>query len=124
MAQAGHVRMRQLVHQNQAGLQAQGFLQVKFLHLHATVCHLLHRKARQPADQPHGILPSVGLRHADDHFHPFVSRLDGRFQHGVRLPHARRHAEENFQQTPARTGFLPPDGGQNPVRPLAVRMRF
>ena len=121
---SGNVRMRQLVHQNELGLHAQRLLQVELLHLHAPVSHFLHGKARQPADKAHRILPAMGFRHADHDLHALARRLDGGLQHGVRLAHSRRHAEEDFQQAAAGAGFLPPDGGQNPVCPLAVRMRF
>lgn len=66
----------------------------------------------------------MGFRHADNDLHALVRRLNGRLQHGACFAYSRRHAKEDFQQAAAGTGFLPPDGGQNPVRPLAVRMRF
>ncbi len=124
VAHSRDVGMRQFIHQNKLGLHAQCLLQIKFLHFHSPVNHLFHGKARQPANEPHRIFPPMGFRHADNDLHALVRRLNGRLQHGACFAYSRRHAKEDFQQAAAGTGFLPPDGGQNPVRPLAVRMRF
>ncbi|KAG0756219.1 hypothetical protein G6F22_020364 [Rhizopus arrhizus] len=90
VAGTGCVRVRQFIHQDQAGPSGQRAVQVEFLQHMAAVRHVFQRQDRQAFQQAGGFAAAMGFDDSGQHADPLRGLRPGRDQHGVGLAHAGR----------------------------------
>jgi hypothetical protein len=106
VATAGRVRMRQLVHEEQAGPAGQRGIQVEFEQGGGLVGDRAAGYLLKALEQPGRFGPAVRFDEADDHGEPLGLLQPGGLEHGKRLAHAGRRAEEYLEMSAPCARFL------------------
>ena len=97
MPGTGYIGMRQLIHQDQAGLALQDGVNIHLAQLDIVIGELAGRDKFQPVDERLGLGPFMGLDVTHHHIHALPFALVSGFQHGVGLANPGGIAQENLQ---------------------------
>ncbi len=94
---AGHIAVRQLVHQRERRPTRQQTVEVQLAQLDAAVPHRAAGQYRQVPQLLLGAAPAVGLGDAHHDVQPLAPQPPALGEHGVRLPDPRRRPQEDPQ---------------------------
>ncbi len=108
--------LRQLVDDNQLRLLEQRRLEIELQQRRAAILDFAPGQHVEPQHQRLGVGASMRLDVTDDHVDSLFADLAGRFQHGVRLTHARRGAEKHLELAAGLFGLGRFDAGQQGIR--------
>jgi hypothetical protein len=115
VARSLHVRVRQLIDQDQCRPARERPIEIEFRQLLAAMEHRARREDLESLQQRRGLAPPVRLDDADQHFAALGLELARRGQHAVGLADAGGRAEIDAQLAAMGGGFLAVDLGQQPV---------
>ena len=97
VARKGHVRVGQLVDQQQPGPPGQGPVEVEFVQLAPTIFDLAKGQDFEALEQRRGLRTAVGFNHSHHHVEALRAQCAGGLEHGVGFADTGGGAEKNLQ---------------------------
>src|SRR4030095_851713 len=122
MARPWRICMREFIDHCESRMPGQDRIKIHFRQNCPSIFNLCSRHNWHPLEQRLRFFATVRLDNPNDNFASFCLFLPRCLQHGIGLPHARRHPEKNLQFSARCSCFLAVHSRQDYVRARSLRL--